>query len=72
MAVTTYTVSGMTCNSCSTKLNKALTAVEGVEVKKVCHKSGAVNVVLSEGATAKQVEDAIAKSGYKIVPAKKG
>ena len=67
--VTHYNVTGMTCTSCSKKLNSALSAVEGVTVKKICHKSGCVDVVLGEGATAKQVEDVITKAGYKIVPA---
>ena len=70
-AVTHYTVTGMTCGGCTKKLNTALATVKGVEVKKICHKSGCVDVVLSDGATAKQVEDVITKTGYKIVPAKK-
>lgn len=70
--VTHYNVSGMTCGGCSKKLTTALSAVKGVEVKKVCHKSGCVDVVLSEGATAEQVQQVITKTGFKITPEKKG
>lgn len=65
-----YTVTGMTCGGCSKKLTSALAAVKGVEVKKVCHKSGHVDVVLGEGATSKQVEEVITQKGFKIAPAK--
>ena len=67
--VTRYKVSGMKCGGCSKKLTKALTAVKGVEVKKICHKSGCVDVVIGEGTTSKQVENIITKSGFKITPA---
>ncbi len=70
--ITHFKVSGMTCGSCSKKLTSALAAVKGVEVKKVCHKSGCVDVVLSKGTTAAQVKKTIIKSGFKITPKKKG
>ena len=70
-AVTHVNVSGMTCGGCSKKLTTALNAVEGVEVKKVCHKSGCVDVVLSNGATAEKVNEVITKSGFKVAPEKK-
>lgn len=69
--ITHVNVAGMTCGGCSKKLTKALTAIKGVEVKKVCHKSGCVDVVLSDGATEAQVKQAITKKGFKIVPEKK-
>ena len=70
-AVTHVNVTGMTCGVCSKKLTTALNAVEGVEVKKVCHKSGCVDVVLSNGATAEKVNEVITKSGFKVAPEKK-
>jgi len=69
--VTHVNVAGMTCGGCSKKLTTALAAVKGVEVKKVCHKSGCVDVVLTEGATADQVKQVIAKTGFKVAPEKK-
>lgn len=70
-AVTHVNVTGMTCGGCSKKLNKALAAVKGVQVKKICHKSGCVDVVLTDGATAAQVKEVITKTGFKIAPEKK-
>ncbi len=69
--ITHINVTGMTCGGCSKKLTKALTAVKGVEVKKICHKSGCVDVVLTEGATAAQVKEVITKNGFKVAPEKK-
>ncbi|PQJ30201.1 hypothetical protein BSZ32_00540 [Rubritalea profundi] len=61
----------MTCGGCSKKLTTALAAVKGVQVKKICHKSGCVDVVLTDGATAAQVKEVITKTGFKIAPEKK-
>ncbi|MFT5882304.1 MAG: copper chaperone CopZ [Crocinitomicaceae bacterium] len=69
-SITHVNVTGMTCGGCSKKLNTALAAVKGVEVKKICHKSGSVDVVLSDGATAAQVTEVITKSGFKVAPEK--
>lgn len=69
--VTHVNVTGMTCGGCSKKLTTALAAVKGVQVKKICHKSGCVDVVLTDGATAAQVKEVITKTGFKIAPEKK-
>ena len=69
--VTHINVSGMTCGGCSKKLTTALAAIKGVKVKKVCHKSGCVDVVLSNGTTATQVKEVITKTGFKVAPKKK-
>ena len=69
--VTHVNVTGMTCGGCSKKLTTALAAVKGVEVKKVCHKSGCVDVVLTDGATAAQVKEVITKNGFKVATEKK-
>ncbi|MEO1857138.1 MAG: heavy-metal-associated domain-containing protein [Rubritalea sp.] len=68
--VTHFNVTGMTCGGCSKSLTTALTAIKGVDIKKICHKSGCVDVVLTDGATAAQVKEVITKKGFKIAPAK--
>lgn len=72
--VTHFNVSGMTCTGCSKGLTAKLNALEGVSVKKVCHKSGSVDVVISEKATAEQVKSAIVANGFQVAAAaeKKG
>ena len=61
-----YDVSGMTCGGCSGKLTKMLTAIEGVKVNKVCHKSGSADVTIKDGtASEKDVQKAIAAAGFK-------
>lgn len=54
------------------KLTKTLSALDGVTVNMVDHRTGAVNLTLDGKTTAPQVEAAIAKAGYKILPANKG
>ncbi len=55
-------VSGMTCAGCEGKISKALTAIPGTTVSKVCHKSGCAEVVF----------DGQKESHDKIVAAIKG
>lgn len=60
-------VKGMTCSACSDKLTKALSAVDGVIVKKVCHESGCVNVVVDgDKADAAKVKEAVLSTGFKV------
>jgi copper ion binding protein len=63
----TFIVTGMTCSSCSDKVKTTLAAVEGVSVKKVCHKSGKV-MVNFDGAKTDQskVMTAISSTGFKV------
>lgn len=66
-ASATYIVTGMTCSNCSDKVKTTLSAVEGVTVQKVCHKSGHVAVNIDEKKTNKAaVQAAIASTGYTI------
>lgn len=68
---THYNVAGMTCKGCSMKLTKTLSALEGVKVNMVDHRSGAIELSLNGKTTAQQVETAITKAGYRILPANK-
>ncbi len=63
----TYVVTGMTCTKCSDKITTALTALEGVIVQKVCHKSGHVAVNFDDTKTDKAaVQKALAATGFDI------
>ena len=63
----TFVVTGMTCSSCTGKVSTALTAIEGVTVNKVCHKSGKVCVKIDAAKTDKsKVSEAITASGFKV------
>ncbi len=62
-----YVVTGMTCGSCSNKVKKTLSAVEGVTVKKVCHKSGNVMVSYDPAKTDKaHVHAALVTTGFTV------
>ena len=65
---TVFTVTGMTCGSCSDKLTKAVSAVEGVESVTVCHKSGKCAVVAKDGAYVcpVKVTKTIEATGFKV------
>jgi copper ion binding protein len=64
---TKFVVTGMTCGSCSDKVKTALTAIDGVTVQKVCHKSGKVCVKIDSAKTDKsKVSEAITASGFKV------
>ncbi len=67
-AMTKFAVTGMTCKACSGKITKALEGIEGVTVKKVCHKSGSVAVNIDEKKTNNAaVQAAIVTTGFKVV-----
>jgi P-type Cu+ transporter len=62
-----FVVTGMTCSACTGKVNTALTAIEGVTVNKVCHKSGMVCVKIDPEKTDKsKVSEAITATGFKV------
>jgi copper chaperone CopZ len=61
----TYTVAGMTCNGCVTKVTKAVTGIEGVEDIDVDVSTGTLEVVGSADPAA--VRAAVNEVGYKIV-----
>lgn len=70
---TSVKVKGLACQSCSNHLTTVLAKTEGVvNVDKVCHMSGTVNVTFDAKKTdAKKIKAAINTSKYKVVePAK--
>ncbi len=66
-AQTKFAVTGMTCKMCSGKITKALEGIDGVTVKKVCHKSGTVAVNIDEKKSNNAaVQAAIVATGFKV------
>jgi copper chaperone CopZ len=60
----TYTVAGMTCNGCVTKVTNAVTTIPGVEDVDVDIATGTLEVTgTADDAT---IRSAVAKTGYKI------
>jgi len=63
-------VTGMTCGGCEKTVSKAINAVEGCTVEKVCRKSGCVEILVTSGTDHATVEAAIKKTGFKIAAKK--
>ncbi len=63
-----YTVTGMTCETCSGKVTEAVTALDCVESAYVCHKSGTCTVTAAEGhdICSKSVAKAVEDAGFKV------
>jgi copper chaperone len=58
-------IQGMTCNHCVMRVQKALSAVPGVEKAQVTLQPGTARVEFDEtAATAQALADAVAKAGY--------
>ena len=62
MAVTTYTVTGMTCGHCQVAVAKALKAVPGVTAADVDLKTG--KAVVEGTPDAEALVNAVAEEGY--------
>ncbi len=63
-----FAVTGMTCKMCAKKVTEVLTAIEGITIKKVCHKLGTVSVDIDEAKTNKEaVATAINATGFKVI-----
>jgi Cu+-exporting ATPase len=62
---TTYTVQGMTCGGCATKVAKALIDVSGVTDATVDLSSGTVTVA-GENVNDQAVRNAIVDAGYQL------
>lgn len=60
----TYTVVGMTCNSCVNKVTNAVVGVEGVDDVDVDVSNGTLEVIGQADDAA--VREAVAQAGYKI------
>ena len=67
LAKISYQVTGMSCGSCEAKLSEKFTSLDGVNVDKVCAKSGHASVTY-DPAKVKQADlaKAITDSGFKI------
>ena len=60
-------ITGMTCEGCSDKITKALTAIEGVITQKICHKSGSVKFTYNPEKTNKtKIISVINTTGFKV------
>ena len=66
-AAATYTVAGMTCNGCVTKVTNAVTDVPGVDDVDVDVSTGTLEIFGSADDAA--IRAAVAKIGYQIVDA---
>ena len=64
MSTATYTVVGMTCNGCVTKVTNAVTEIEGVDDVDVDVSDGTLEVFGEADDAA--IRAAVAKVGYKI------
>jgi len=65
-----FRVEGMSCGGCSSKLEKNLTEVPGVEAVKASHETGTVDVTLGARPVPKSViETVIEESGFDVVRA---
>lgn len=62
-----FDVSGMTCGGCEGKVKAALTKLDGVQVDKVCHKSGAADVTFDASKVSEEdIAKAINGTGFKV------
>ncbi|WP_025841805.1 heavy-metal-associated domain-containing protein [Asaia platycodi] len=65
-----FRVEGMSCGGCSSKLEKNLTEVPGVEAVRASHETGMVDVTLGAQPVPKSViETVIEESGFDVVRA---
>jgi copper chaperone len=68
MQDTTLQVSGMTCRSCISHINRALTGLDGVREIEVQLRDGIVRVRHAAEVTAAQLAEAITEAGYPSTP----
>ncbi len=64
--IVSMNVDGMTCGACSGKLSKALADLDGVTVKKVCHKSGTATLVLTDKASTEAIAKTVTDTGFSV------
>lgn len=62
-----YTVSGMTCGGCATRVSQQVSAIAGVSSVQVDVASGAVTVTSGAPLEAADVHAAIRQAGYQVV-----
>ncbi|RSM75691.1 copper resistance protein CopZ [Amycolatopsis sp. WAC 01375] len=67
MSTTVYTVKGMTCSGCMTKVTTAVNGVAGVSDVDADIATGEVTVVSDQPLDARLVRSAVEKAGYEVV-----
>lgn len=67
MAVTTYTVTGMTCDHCAGSVTEELIALGDVTNVAVELKTGAVTVTSTRELGLDEVKAAVTEAGYQLV-----
>jgi copper chaperone len=60
----TFSISGMSCGHCLKAVSRALSGVEGIELKSV--RIGQAEVSAADAAAAEQAKAAIEDAGYKV------
>ena len=68
MKTTKFNVTGMTCSACSSHVEKAVSAVNGVENVSVSLLTNSMNVEISSPASIQAVCDAVSAAGYNAKP----
>jgi copper chaperone len=69
MAVSTYTVSGMTCGHCVTAVTQEVEALPGVSDVQVTLDSGQLVVTSEPAVSREQVRTAVDEAGYELADA---
>jgi Cu+-exporting ATPase len=69
MTDTNIQVSGMSCRSCVSRVDRALRALDGVHEVQVDLRAGIVRVRHTDGVTADTLADGITRAGYPSQPA---
>lgn len=65
-----FKVDGMSCGGCSSRLEKSLMEIPGVEQVKASHETGAVTVALSGASVPRSaIETVIEETGFDVVRA---
>lgn len=64
MTVSTYTVTGMTCQHCVASVTEEVSAIAGVTGVRVALATGALEVASASPVSAAEVAAAVAEAGY--------
>ena len=62
----TFDVSGMSCNGCEETVEGAIEDFDGVERAEATHEGGAVEVVMDESVTKRDLATALEAAGYDL------
>ncbi|WP_336947302.1 heavy-metal-associated domain-containing protein [Asaia sp. HN010] len=63
-----FQVEGMSCGGCSSRLEKSLSEIPGVEAVKASHETGAVDVTLGAQTVPRSaIETVIEETGFDVV-----